>query len=307
MGNLGIRHRIPVPSWLANRPGFNSAYKVLYTLAANLDILIEAAEEGIMAAWPGSTSRTDSLPYIGRTRGIIRGEVESDSAYEARLTKWIDTHWNCGASGQLALAIQKYLGNTPKVSIIDRVGNWAIAETNGSVRYIGPGRWYTVNPGTVLPGGLPLGNGVVTPTGFSIPGTITPDLVNSGQRAINWDYSSNPERANNWANIWIVIYPCEWPVAGTIAATEAPGPSVSGGFDDTGIGHTVATNTGDTVKSLVNQWIGEHVQIQSIVWCYDSTLFDPTNLLIAGNPNGQWGNWRGRQGSTCRFWQPRGD
>lgn len=97
----------------------------------------------------------------------------------------------------------------------------------------------------------------------------------------NWDGTSNPERAGIWGDLWIIVYPCEWTEAPTIAAGAAQPVT-----DGLGWGHQVDRTAVDAILSLVAQWKGAHTTIRAIVWSYDPTLCLPNG---SNNPDGNWG------------------
>jgi hypothetical protein len=120
------------PSWLQNRPALNVAYRFLWSMIVPLDLMMQAIFEGLKAAWPGVGTPT-AFPYIGRSRGILRGEAESDTSYATRLIAWLDTWKDAGSDAVLAGQIQSYLGNTPMVRIVDRAGHWTTIASDGTV------------------------------------------------------------------------------------------------------------------------------------------------------------------------------
>lgn len=122
----------------------------------------------------------------------------------------------------------------------------------------------------------------------------------------NWDGVSNPERAGWWSDLWIIIYPTEWAVAGTIGATADPIHDVEG------VGHLVPRAAVDGILAIADQWKAAHTWIEAIVWSYDATLFDPASPVF-GDPDGTWGNWALTDGSgamnparnaSARYWVP---
>lgn len=259
-----------VPYWLANRKDRNVGYKILYAIALVLDSMVEFSLQGIYARFPGKGTTT-ALPYTGRSRGIIRGEAETDASYEARLRAWLDIWPNAGSDEVLARAIQSYLANSPRVRIVDRSGHWTTLESDGTV-------------------------------------TRT-------NAAWDWDSISNPERSDPlypwWSDIWIIIYPCEWPITGSALA------SLVGvwGTSELGTGHAVQRAAVDAITALCAQWKGTHCWLQAIIWSYDSSLFNPSSP--GSLPDGRWGQWHkwapgsgsvpargGAADGTVRYWIP---
>lgn len=289
MSVRGFRNALAslVPRWLSNRPGLNTGYKILWVVAQQLDMMVEVGILEAIRSWlPGypfdptqTIDPTTALPFIGRSRGILRGETESTTAYAARLRAWLTTWEGAGSSEVLVAQIQAYLGNTPTVRVVDRAGNWVSIAPNGTI--------------TVIPAG-------------------------SAAWAWNWDKTSNPDRnvvgAPWWGDLWIVVTPCEWPV--TAGTTGGGGlAAIWGGTVDVGIGHAVPAVAVGAIKSLVALWKGAHTWVEAIIWNYDATLFDPT-VVNAGNPNGLCGEWgwdlfdgngvQPRRPASARYWIPVG-
>lgn len=141
-----------VPSWLSNRLNNNVGYKLLYSIMLQLDCFVEMMRQGVIAPWPGKgTSTADS--YIGANRGLIQGETETASALESRLRAWLDM-WRAGSAtwpnrAALAQRIHEYLGNNPRVRIVDRSGNWVTVSSTGVITYVAGVvlGWDTHSPG----------------------------------------------------------------------------------------------------------------------------------------------------------------
>lgn len=279
MSQRGFRDAIAsyVPKWLSNRLGANFGYRFLFSIMSLFDAEMEAVTQGTFASFPGYGGRTDSLPLIGRSRGLIRGEAETDDAYAARLRVWFDTYVDMGWEETLARLIQTYLGNTPAVTIITRgpdvtthQAHWTLLDTSGNV----------------------------TRT------TATWD----------WDSLSSADRNQvstpDWSDMWVVVSPCEWAVTGTqltdlvgIWGNEDPATEV-------GVGHAVPRTALDAILLLCGQAKAAHAFIRCIIWSYDDTWFqpggDPAKL-----PDGNWGEWADRNNNYLaarsgihRYWTP---
>lgn len=279
----GIRnalHKI-VPRWLSRRPqttqrpvGFEFGFRYLWMIATTADVFLELTIEGIFSWFPGYTlgdtsqllDPSTALPLIGRSRGIMRGEADTDASFAARLPHWLEDWEGAGSSEVLAKEIQAYLGNTPMVRIVDRAGNWVTRASDGTVTKV--------------------------------------------NAAWNWDSVSNPERAGYWSDLWIIVYPCEWPVTG---ATLASLVGAWGTYQGVGTGHAVPRAAVDAILNLVETWKGAHTWCVAILWSYDATLFVPGSP-VAGDPDGTWGGWSKNVGGTqvparlndgrVRFWIP---
>lgn len=125
-----------IPPWLSDRStygvGLSAGYRFLWTMIAPLDAAAEVLVQGLQAPWPGKGTPT-ALPLIGRTRGMIRGEAESDDDYAARLLTWLDRWRAAGSAEAIARAIQEYCANHPKVRIVTRSGYWVTLNTDGTI------------------------------------------------------------------------------------------------------------------------------------------------------------------------------
>lgn len=266
-----------VPKWLSNRLGQNFGYKLLFSIMALFDAQMESVTQGTFAAFPGYGGRSDSLPYIGRSRGLIRGEAETDAAYALRLRAWIDTWINVGWEETLARFIQTYLGNTPAVTIITRgpdvtthQAHWTLLDNSGNV----------------------------TRT------TATWD----------WDSVSNADRNQvstpDWSDMWIVVTPCEWPITGTQLSDLVGVWGNTNPVTEVGTGHAVPRAALDAILLLCAQAKAAHAFIRCIIWSYDATWFQPGGP--SGKlPNGEYGDWAQKDNSYLaarsplhRYWTP---
>lgn len=256
-----------VPKWLSARLDMIVGWSTLYTMVATLDVGLQSILEGVIAPWPGAGT-PDALPLIGASRGIRRGESDTDATYAVRLQKWRDTWDGIGSDEILVGQIQAYLGNTPTVRMVNRAGFWTSIDPSGNITH--------------------------------------------ATAAWNWDTISNPERnisgAPWWGDIWIIVYPTEWPVR-AIPADGHPWND-----PDFGLGHAVTRIANDAIRAIVAQWRAPHCWLQAIIWSYNATLFDPANLSLTGNPDGNWGNWSkpdglggrvpARNQVDARYWIP---
>lgn len=125
-----IRRYIPV--WLSDRPTFKNSFKFIWVMVAVLDVGLEVLLQGIQAAWPGQGTPT-ALPMIGRSRGILRGEADTDATFGASLRLWLDKWRRCGSMAALAARIHEYLGNAPRVRIVNRAGFWVTCAADGTL------------------------------------------------------------------------------------------------------------------------------------------------------------------------------
>jgi hypothetical protein len=93
-----------------------------------MDVLVQ----GLKAAWPGAGTPT-ALQYIGRGRGVIRGQGESDENYVNRLIPWLDRAKRFGSMDAIALGLHEYLANHPRVRVVNRAGYMVTCETDGTL------------------------------------------------------------------------------------------------------------------------------------------------------------------------------
>lgn len=128
--------------------------------------------------------------------------------------------------------------------------------------------------------------------------TIAPNgvITQTVDTAWDWDSKSNPERANWWSDIWIVVYPTrpEWiPFLGFLDPNwiAAWGITTQGG-----IGFAMPRRAVDGIYQITSSLKAAHCWIESIIFCTDNTLFVPHSLGSLGNPDGWWGKW-GKQAS----------
>lgn len=131
-----------VPWWLSDRspPGVdpgpsntNVGFRFIWSMVAPLDNAVEQIVQGIQAAWPGVGTPT-ALPYIGRTRGIVRGMTETDDHYAERLRGWLEAHAAQRTVG-LATQLHEYIDGNPRVRIVTRRGDWVTVDTDGTVSF----------------------------------------------------------------------------------------------------------------------------------------------------------------------------
>jgi hypothetical protein len=125
------------PGWLQRFWG----YRVLYSLAIQLDALGDATSFGVKSRFPNVYSN-ETLPIIGRERGITRGFDETDAAYALRLTRWLDDHRRRGNPYTLLRQIQGYLApHVVRLRIVNTSGVWFTLNADGSIEYFEGGNW----------------------------------------------------------------------------------------------------------------------------------------------------------------------
>ncbi|WP_437982917.1 hypothetical protein [Sorangium sp. So ce117] len=187
-----------------------------------------------------------ALPYIGRDRRIVRGPAESDAAYGARLVRWLDYWRAAGNAYVLALALQGFL--YPEHPRIRIVTR--------------SGVWYTLEP--------------------------SGELLWHRAEPNNWDWDSlsHPDKAGDWSEFWIIIYPPHY----TADGDWGDGTSIWEPGEAFGV-QTPISNIA-AIKALVQQWKGAHTKCVVLILAYDPSSFDPSSPPGApGMPDGRWGHW----------------
>jgi hypothetical protein len=123
-----------LPPWLAERVQQKKTvgYRYLWGLIAPLDALLDMLNQGIASWFPGIGTPT-SLPYIGRSRGLLRGQAETPTEYGARLSRWLEIWPDAGASELIAVSIHEFLASHPRVRIVNRSGFWLTVEEDGTI------------------------------------------------------------------------------------------------------------------------------------------------------------------------------
>lgn len=125
------------PKWLQAYWGG----RLIYSIALQLDALGDGVKFGVMLRFPNAYS-PESLPLIGRERGILRGFDESDEAYGLRLRTWLDDHQRAGSPYILIRQVQGYLAPhvVPARTVNDK-GAWQTIGADGVKLYTLGGNW----------------------------------------------------------------------------------------------------------------------------------------------------------------------
>jgi hypothetical protein len=163
--------------WLLDRvqDGLVTGFELLWTMIAPLDNAMEVLVQGLQAPWPGQGTPT-ALAQIGRSRGIRRGQSESDENYIARMLVWLDRARDIGSAESIALAVHEFLEGHPRVRVVNRAGHWVTCETDGTFTFADtPFDWDSV----------------------SHPVRNDPDFP--------W-----------WSNEWVIVYSTPWAITGNI-------------------------------------------------------------------------------------------
>jgi hypothetical protein len=134
-----------LPVWMTRSVGFRFIAAMIMLADAGVEMLFA----GLFARYPGLGTAT-ALPYIARSRGILRGVNESDTSFAARLLLWLDRWRIAGSMLAVAHAMQDYAANGAVVKVVNRAGVMLTLNTDGktwSVNYTSGWNWDgTSNP-----------------------------------------------------------------------------------------------------------------------------------------------------------------
>jgi hypothetical protein len=290
----GLRDRLRgwVPVWLQNRPGLQVGFSILYTWALVLDVALKWCVEGVYCWWPGyslgaapnEVDPSGTMGLVAQSRGLLQGPSESNAAFTARSIGWIDDAEASGSAEILAKQLQAFLtgagtlgvGVRPTVRVVDRNGNWVIANPDGTITFTSAAwDWDEVS-------------GWVDAVGFQSASTVE----------------------GYWSDLWIVIAPDPFArYTGLFAdpawlANAFQGPVAAGG----GLGHDVPRVYVDGVLNLIATWKGAHTYVRAVIWAVDTTTFTPgtptadgtygNNLKMSGATGGD------ARAASGRYWIP---
>jgi hypothetical protein len=139
--------RLALPWWLSERRQQNKTvgYRFLWALVAVLDVLLEGVLQGLYAAWPGAGTPT-ALPYIGRSRGVLRGMDDTNDDYAAKLRGWLERAEQLGTMFAIARELHEYLPGRPRVRVINRHQHWLTINTDGTLeKFVATWDWDSVS------------------------------------------------------------------------------------------------------------------------------------------------------------------
>ncbi len=108
--------KVVCPPWLQGYWG----YRLMYSLAIQLDGVAESLRQGLLARMPGYGT-AEALPYIGNDRQIARGFQETDDSYIARLQTAFDTWKIAGSARSILIQLAGYV--TPSLPLMRYVVN----------------------------------------------------------------------------------------------------------------------------------------------------------------------------------------
>lgn len=197
--------------WLKN----GLAQKILYAFGLHLDLIGDAAIDGLRKQFPLSPDSADSLGAIGRSRKIARGPTEPDASYASRLIPWLDAHRTRGNPYTLLQQWYAYWQPSPlTATLVYESGKTFTLAADGTITEgSGPpwdtdaahwARWWLVVdwPGTIGGDGLWLDAGTWDDGGI-------------------WDYDLSASAANNLRAI-----PNDWNAAHCIGYVVVRAPDV---------------------------------------------------------------------------------
>lgn len=260
--------RLATPWWLSDRLTQKKTvgYRYLWSLIAPLDATMDVLLQGIQAAWPGVGTPT-ALPYIGRSRGVVRGQADTDDEYATKLIGWLERAEQLGSMEALAREIHEYLGNHPRVRVVNRAGRWVTMNADGSFSFA-QAAWDW-------------------------------DSVSNPER--------NDPDAPWWSEMWVIIYPTQWALSGAWgdgrhwgARDSGIGHIVSREEVDAVKGLiSLAKSAHSLVRAVI--WTSDGTLFDPAM---PGSLPDGTwGMWGSGGSGSRVAS--GRNTTTCRYWEPR--
>jgi len=117
-----------VPRWLQ---GYWSS-RYLYAFGVILDAIADTYVAAVKFRFPGVYS-PESLPPLGKERGIRRGLEETDEAYALRLSRWWEDRKRDGHPYALLHQLQGVLfPHRPRIRVVNQGGTWFTLNEGGS-------------------------------------------------------------------------------------------------------------------------------------------------------------------------------
>lgn len=123
-----------VPWWLSERRAQKKTvgFRFLWSMVAMFDVLTDVLLHGMKAAWPGAGTST-ALPYIGRGRGVLRGQADTNDEFAAKCRAWLERAERWGSMHGIAGELHDWLGNHPRIRVVNRSGRWFTLEADGTI------------------------------------------------------------------------------------------------------------------------------------------------------------------------------
>jgi hypothetical protein len=260
--------KLALPWWLSDRleQGKTAGYRYIWSVVSTLDILAEGLLQGIQAGWPGAGT-PDALPYIGRTRGVIRGQSDTNDEYAAKLRAWLERAELWGSQQGIAGELRDYLGNHPRVRVVNRAGHWLTLAQDGNI--------------------------TETDAAFDWDSHSNPER--------------NDPDAPFWSDQWVIIYPTQWAVAAKWGAGEKWGATTKGfGHDVTREEADAVVGLLEEVKSAGSRvraviWTSDTALFDPA----NPASLPDVWWGKWGKDNGSGVRVPSRNTTTCRYWEPR--
>ncbi len=286
MATRGFRNTLLVPSWLANRPGLQTGYKLVWSFALIADLLMEGVCQGLTAAFPGPGTPT-ALVELGRNRGFVQGPSQTDDEFAEELIAWRTLWSRAGSDESLCVVLQSFIPGSPTVAVVNRANRWTILSAAGEFSYV---------------------------TGVALPsGAVSPFVYEAGA-AFNWDSNSNPGNSPGWSDAWVVIgnpsYASETRSLTTLAA--AYGTFAGWAATGWGFGMQIPRADVNAITAIFSgNWFPPHANPKCIIWDFSGTFTNgiPSDALACNGYCGPWaymtdGNAATPQRpSTARYWE----
>lgn len=260
---MGIRDLVKAisPPWLVG-PGTPStplpagagiAERFMYAIGIQPDFLIFKVQEAIKLRFPGYLNAS-SLAQIGDDRAILRGYLETDDSYAARLRAWLDTWRHAGAARGVLQAVASYLPSNPGVRSVLDGDNVSDASV-----------WDVLTPGQ-------------DPASAPTTTHVSPK---------NWYWD-----ALNWVKRrWLIIEggPGTWAEPTYVYAD----PSATWGMTGSSWGINNPPERAETLRQLVRTWKGGGTRYPWIVVNFSPGQFDPSATYPAPGvlPDPSFGTW----------------
>lgn len=202
---MGLRDFLAAisPPWLRHGTGVldpdqRVGPSLVYVFGLLLDLVVDKANQAILAWMPTKSETETSLVFIGDDRRIPQGPNESTDAYRIRLQRAFDSWRFAGmARGKLGQILGFVSPATPRILQVSQASDWyyyAAADDPSSA-----------------------------------PTFYRPSPANW-----DWDSVSDPHHVTRWWRVWLILDATGWTVAGGVTTTFGAGSpyglSVSAGF-----------------------------------------------------------------------------
>lgn len=258
-------------------PWFLKNSRIFDPIGGGLDKLTQLAIDAVRLRYPSVTPSDASLANIGRDRRIPRAPGETPESYARRLVLWLDLWGLAGLPLGLLYAIQSFVfPGYPMVRYVSRSSFWYTLD-EGASRDATPFEAMTL-PCPEVPGQRTVR--------YVPPLEATPRArfwMHDGAGNWDWDSVSTPERAGNWWDYWLVVYPSSWPFDGDYGDGGLYDTSGAYGLDE-------IAGTFGTMRELVRIYQRAGAECRGVIFAPTLADFDPYSAPAApGMPDGTWG------------------